>query len=130
MEQNITAKTLYGITTRASNNKPHLFAETWQAFLQDYEADNHVLYAVYSRYESDFTGDFDFSVAGEKTADGLSEVEIPAGRYHVFDTGLFDPMQICTAWEEIWKSNRKRSYKTDFEVYKKGETIKIFLSIL
>ncbi|HEY5259074.1 MAG TPA: effector binding domain-containing protein, partial [Rhabdochlamydiaceae bacterium] len=45
-------------------------------------------------------------------------VELEPSSYAVFTAKGAFPQSMMEAWQAIWTSNVKRSYTTDFEVYK------------
>jgi predicted transcriptional regulator YdeE len=89
---------------------------------------NNYLYAVYSNYESDEYGAYDFLIGTEVTSvenlpEGLSFTAITTGRYAVVATekGPVTEM-IPGTWKEIWQMPHdelggKRAFLTDFEIY-------------
>ncbi|MEN1938886.1 hypothetical protein AAIE21_25985 [Paenibacillus sp. 102] len=58
-----------------------------------------------------------------------SRVIIPAGNYHVVEVDHTDSQGVFNAWVDIWKSDIKRAYKTDFQFHSKDGGIRIFLSV-
>jgi len=84
---------------------------------------NGDILAVYTDYEGDYTKPYTWILGCEVSSldlvpEGLIGKIIPSSDYAVFTTqGLF-PQGLIHAWQEIWKSNLKRSYSTDFEVYR------------
>ncbi|WP_255255563.1 GyrI-like domain-containing protein [Bacillus cereus] len=87
------------------------------------------IYGVYNNYASDFTGDYDLHIGTEEKFTDESSVIIPAGNYHVVEVNHTDPKGVFNAWVDIWKSDIKRAYKTDFEFHSKDGSIRIFLSV-
>ncbi|MDR3693575.1 GyrI-like domain-containing protein [Mucilaginibacter sp.] len=98
------------------------------------------IYCVYTDYESDYLG-FYTCLIGCRVAsldhipDGFAGITIAAGKYHVYyPEGKF-PEKVHVAWQEIWKSDIKRAYTADFDVYSADarsfeETeVKIYLAI-
>lgn len=82
------------------------------------------IYAVYSNYESDENGDYDYFV-GYKVKDlnhipqGLKGMKVLAGPYRKFETKKGAVYQVVPEmWLNIWKElSGKRAFKTDFEIY-------------
>ncbi|MGE6256450.1 zinc ribbon domain-containing protein [Heyndrickxia sporothermodurans] len=83
--------------------------------------------ALYSDYESDFNGDYDFSIGttventGNLSNDLVSK-SIPASTYAVFTTKVGKINEIIPmAWMDIWKwfetAKVERTYTGDFELY-------------
>ncbi len=88
-----------------------------------------VVYAVYSDYQKDRNGDYDFTL-GVRVSDssvvppGMAVKRIPAARYSIVTSGKGPAHQVVpAAWQEVWKLEHGsqlggiRSYKSDFEVY-------------
>ncbi len=82
------------------------------------------IYGVYSNYESDENGDYDYFV-GYKAKDlnnvpqGLKGKKILAGPYKKFETKKGPVHQVVPEmWGQIWNELKgKRAFKTDFEIY-------------
>lgn len=82
------------------------------------------VYSVYSNYESDENGDYDYFV-GYKAKDidhipmGLKGKKILAGSYMRFETKRGPIHQVVPEmWGQIWNQLKgKRAFKTDFEIY-------------
>jgi predicted transcriptional regulator YdeE len=82
------------------------------------------IYAIYTDYESDFTGKYT-TVIGQKVTtfssipEGCVGREFQAGNYQKFLAKGAMPNAIVEVWKEIWKNdkNLKRKYTADFEVY-------------
>lgn len=87
-----------------------------------------ITYCVYTNYESDYTGEYDYFVGEvvsslDQVPEGFSKLTIPAQRYAKFTTASGTMPQVCIqAWQEIWDSTPRtlggeRNYLADFEVY-------------
>lgn len=102
----------------------------------------HLLYGVYTHYESDASGEYTFLLGHEHSGDlqnvhaqggsdvptepiepaELTQIVIPAGNYIVFQTRK-GPVYtvIAEVWNEIWAyfqtSETKRTYAADYELY-------------
>ncbi|KQX56631.1 GyrI-like domain-containing protein [Paenibacillus sp. Root444D2] len=127
MHAAVTEKQIYGKRIRTNNQNTNKILSLWEEFLRlNVKGD---IYAVYNHYSSDFTGDYDLHIGSEKKFTDESSVIILAGNYHVVEVDHTDPQGVFHAWEDIWKSDIKRAYKTDFEFYSQDGSIKIFLSI-
>ncbi|MBX9577171.1 MAG: GyrI-like domain-containing protein [Chthoniobacterales bacterium] len=93
-----------------------------------------VTYCVYTNYESDYTGEYDYFVGEvvnsfEKTPEGFSQLTIPSQHYVKITAGPGKMPEICIqAWqEEVWAASPemlggKRNYLADFEVYDERAT--------
>lgn len=121
----VTEKQIYGKRIRTNNQNTEALLSLWEEILRlNLKGD---VYAVYNNYESDFTGDYDLNVGTEEKFIDESSVIIPAGNYHVVE--VIDPQGVFNAWMDIWKSDIKRAYKTDFQFHSKDGSIRIFLSV-
>lgn len=126
MSGDFSTKVIYGNKIRTSNNDSNVFSMEWEKFLKNkVEGD---IYAVYSNYQSDHTGSFDFMI-GTEVMDGTSSVTIPEGEYYVWEVESNDLSGVGKAWYDIWKSDLPRTYDHDFELYKTDGSISIYLSI-
>lgn len=126
--ETIDAMTIYGDAIRTSNSRRNDVGRQWHRFVEEVDIRANTIYALYYNYESDFRGEFDFAL-GTTRDNGKPAHEILAGKYYVWDVGSEDPMDIPDAWEDIWASDIKRAYTTDFELYVPGESTKIYLAV-
>ncbi|QUG42975.1 effector binding domain-containing protein [Psychrobacillus sp. INOP01] len=120
-------KVIYGNKVRTNNNDSSIFSKKWEEFLQNKV--NSDIYAIYSNYESDYTGDFDFMIGTEEMA-GEDSITIENGDYYVWEVESNGLNSVGKAWREIWESDLPRAYKTDYEIYKQNGSIAIYLSVL
>ena len=77
---------------------------------------------MYSDYESDWTGEYNYLIGSEVTkADtiptGLAIVRIPTQTYVVFTAAGSMPDAILFIWASIWRTKLPREYTFDFEQY-------------
>ncbi|MDO7908167.1 effector binding domain-containing protein [Paenibacillus sp. JX-17] len=122
------AKTITGQKVRTSNQHVEAIAGLWQDVLQ-WKLQGE-LFAVYTNYESDYTGEYDLIVGGEgEIPQGQVQVLIPEGSYHVVEVETADPQGVFKAWQQIWSSGIPRAYTTDFEHYAADGSIRIYLSV-
>lgn len=127
MNAAVAEKHIYGKRIRTNNQNTDKILSLWEEILRlNLKGD---IYAVYNKYSSDFTGDYDLHIGTEEKFTDESSVIIPAGNYHVVEVDHTDPQGVFHAWVDIWKSDIKRAYKADFEFYSKDGSIRIFLSI-
>ena len=82
------------------------------------------IYAIYSDYESDYTGKYTCVIglkvdSLEKVPAGLIGREFNGGTYQKIIARGQMPKAIVEAWKGIWAKDEelKRSYTADFEVY-------------
>jgi predicted transcriptional regulator YdeE len=80
------------------------------------------LYCVYTDYESDFSGAYTTILGyqvkpGTLPPPGLIRKVILRSAYEVFITEGPLPSSLQQTWMNIWKSDLKRRYTADFDVY-------------
>ena len=132
--------TLAGIACRASNAQPKVIGDIWQRFYAEKvgrqlpQRNSDAVYALYTEYDSDHTGEYTLLLGYEVPADaevpeGLHKVTIPAASYAVIDARGPQPETLMTAWEQIWDSTLTRSYACDFDIHWSQETVEIYVSI-
>lgn len=86
------------------------------------KASSGITYALYSNYESDMNGDYDYLI-GEQVlafgADQLAKLEVPAQKYVKFTSENGPMPKVCIdLWMQIWQDTTlNRSYVADFELY-------------
>ncbi|MBG9608881.1 GyrI-like domain-containing protein [Bacillus toyonensis] len=123
----VTEKQIHGKRIRTNNQNTDALLSLWEEILRlNLKGD---VYAVYNNYESDFIGDYDLHIGTEEKFIDESSVIIPAGNYHVVEVNHTDPQGVFNAWVDIWKSDIKRAYTTDFQFHSKDGDIRIFLSV-
>jgi len=128
-----------GIQVRTSNAKEMTgggaIPKQWNKFFQDGVADkipdkvDSTIYAVYTGYESDRNGEYDF-IIGMKVSSvsavppGMVAKKVPKGKYAVVASAKGPAAQVVPqAWERVYSldDNKQlggaRAYKADFEVY-------------
>jgi predicted transcriptional regulator YdeE len=128
----LPARIAVGIERRTCNADGRCLQDIpacWQEFLATNAAAriHHriiqpVMYAVYSDYTSDWTGEYSYllgcgvtNAATQKK--GLSVRHIPAQKYAVFHARGPMPDAVVGVWGGIWGSDLPRKYSCDFEVY-------------
>ena len=142
---NITSLKVSGLTTRTSNQKEQSaetanIAPLWNKAVEQclpYMLVNGSVYAVYSNYESDVTGEYDLLVGSDKFSPSLEiteSVEIQEGSYLKFSKDGDMPQACISLWQDIWSyfesadCQYTRSYTTDFEKYTQTG-VEIYISI-
>ncbi|OPA73891.1 AraC family transcriptional regulator [Paenibacillus selenitireducens] len=130
---------LVGISTRTTNAEetgpngrlPKLWETYFQSNMQaQIKGDNaHLLYALYTDYESDASGAYTVLLGHEK-GDGTAHSEtewvhatVPEAKYMVFTTKPGPVYEVVyETWQTIWAffqdSSIKRAYTGDFELYR------------
>lgn len=138
-----SAKTLIGLEIRTKNSDeikgigkiPQLweqfFGENISGKIKEKVSDD--IYVVYSNYECDYTGEYDYFIGfvvknNEDNMSGLKTKQIKTGKYSVITTEKGPAQKVVySAWEKIWKMTDSdfggaRAYKTDFEVWHANQT--------
>lgn len=132
------AVTLVGLSTRTTNENeagPNgRLPELWNNYMESNllsqlkAANPHLLYALYTDYESDHSGAYTVILGHEHDAstdnagEGLKLCSAPESNYMVFVTRQGPAHQVVVeAWQEIWAyfedAAEKRSYTGDYELY-------------
>jgi predicted transcriptional regulator YdeE len=121
-------------TTNANNQAAMDIPALWQKFMGENIASkisnkiNDTVYAVYCRYESDYTAPYTTLLGCkvssiENIPDGFDYIEIAGGNYMQFVAkGNLMKAVVYNKWLEIWNADLKRAYTTDFEVYDEKST--------
>ena len=129
---------LIGISLRTSNADPNVMQDIgthWQRFYSEKimdkipnKADGNgagvatSILALYTDYEGDFMKPYSLILGCRVSSiddvpNGMIAKSIPAMNYSLFTAKGKMPDCIMQTWQQIWKSDIKRAYKFDFEVY-------------
>ncbi len=126
------AKIIMGIKRRTSNADGRSVTDIpacWQEFLSQNmaakitnRAKTPAMFAVYSEYDSDWTGEYAYLIGSEVTKadtipEGLAVTRIPAQTYAVFTAAGPMPDALLAVWMSVWGTNLPRTYTCDFEQY-------------
>lgn len=98
---------------------------------------------VYNDYESDYTGKYSLSAACQvvdqqdpkSLPEGMTQGTIPAQTYMIFTGVGPQPASIVKTWMAVWnyfkdgKSEYKRAYTSDFELYKSHDEVQIYIAV-
>jgi predicted transcriptional regulator YdeE len=134
---------LYGLTIRTKNAdemnpSTAKIGSVWQKFFSEVAPslrEGAKVYGVYSNYESDASGEFDVTACTDQEVPASSGVTLKSGHYLVFSATGEMPRTVIETWQEIWKyfsidrSDHKRTYLTDYEFYKSGQEIEVYIGI-
>ncbi len=125
-------KIVMGVQRRTSNADGRSIKDIpacWQDYLSQnmaskipHRAKTPAMFAVYSDYESDWTGEYTYLIGSEVTKAetipaGLAVVRIPAQTYVVFTAAGLMPDAILGVWVSVWGTKLPRAYTFDFEQY-------------
>ena len=121
---------IIGIATRADNSAEGMkkIGELWQKFYGEEILAripgklSEEIFAVYTDYEKDYTKPYTLIIGAKvsnnvKTPQTMFEHIMPKQEYAVFAAKGLMPKAIIGVWNEIWASNIKRTYSSDFEFY-------------
>lgn len=131
--QNIDGFTIIGITTRTSNKGGQASEDInalWQRFFEDAIGDQipnregQAIYAVYHDYEGDHDAPYSLTIGCKATMpedgflpDGLDMAFVERGDYMIFAAQGEQPKALIETWQAVWKSDIKRAFHTDVEIY-------------
>jgi len=96
--------------------------------------------AHYTDYAGDWMQPYTMAAGFEVSSldevpEGLVGREVPAAKYAVYTAKGKFPDALLKVWQEIWSSDLKRAYKSDFEVYPEDfdpagdPEIKVYISL-
>lgn len=117
---------------RLTNSDPSVgqkIGQAWQNFMPNFGAiPNKVTgkpVAIYSNYESDETGAYDYSLGCEvgkfaKFAD-FKEIRIPAQKYAKFVVSGDVSKAVPGFWQDLWRMDLPRNFGYDFEEYQSSD---------
>ncbi|HUQ66570.1 MAG TPA: GyrI-like domain-containing protein [Flavitalea sp.] len=135
-------------TTNSDNQFASDLANLWQRFYQENivsivpEAAGSEIYAIYTDYESDYTGKYTALIglrvnSLEQLPEKLTGRQFHGGNFiHYAAKGMM-PQAVINTWMQIWSADKQvnRQYDFDFEVYgnqsNAGEesVVDIFISV-
>ncbi|KQS35374.1 GyrI-like domain-containing protein [Pedobacter sp. Leaf194] len=117
-------------TTNQNNQAASDLGKLWQQFYLEEifnkipNKESNDIYAVYTDYESDYTGKYT-AIIGQRVStlniipDGLVGREITNEKLLKYKAKGEMPQAVVAIWKEIWEDNIAlyRTYNADFEVY-------------
>lgn len=124
--------TVVGISIRTTNKDGKATDDinaVWQRFFEEAvgEAipakDGEAIYAIYHDYEGTHEQAYSLTIGCRvksddfALADGLSSVFVESGDYAIFSAQGQQPKALIETWQSIWKTDLKRTFKTDVEIY-------------
>ncbi|WP_207696286.1 hypothetical protein DOK67_0002999 [Enterococcus sp. DIV0212c] len=125
----LTEKTIKGEKIRTNNQCLDEIIALWSK-VPSMKLDGEI-FAVYSNYASNFKGDYDLLIGNEQ-ADFPESVVINSGVYEEILVKNATPEGVGEAWQAIWEDEdleKRRTYQSDVEHYKKDGSIVIYLSV-
>src|SRR5262249_31319103 len=123
-----------GLSTRTSNADEmagkgrigmiweRFYAENLLQKIPD-QSEPGVVLALYTEYESDMNAPYSFAVGTKVNSIrdlplGLTAYSVPATKYAVFTSARGSiPKIVIDVWKDIWSSDIRRAYCSDFEIY-------------
>jgi predicted transcriptional regulator YdeE len=125
------AFTIVGIECKTSNDPhaaPQDIPKLWQKFFTENvmsKIQNKVseeVFALYCDYQGDYTKPYSLVIgcAVHNTNNipaGMVAKTVPGGSYAVFNAKGEHPKTLVDTWGKIWKSDIKRTYTGDYELY-------------
>ncbi len=130
--QPVDGFTVVGITTRTTNKDGKATDDInalWQKFFEDAVGEKiphrvgEAIYAVYHDYEGDHESPYALTIGcrvekiDETLPLDLDAAFVERGDYMIFAARGEQPKSLVETWQAIWKSDIKRSFRTDVEVY-------------
>ncbi|MBN9377750.1 MAG: hypothetical protein BGO14_11700 [Chlamydiales bacterium 38-26] len=116
-------------TTNANGQSIQDIARFWEKFNDEQiftkipNKKNQDILALYTDYEGDETQPYHYMIGCEVTSlddipVGMVGKIIPPADYTILKAQGQFPDCLTKTWQTIWKSDLKRSYRNDFEVYR------------
>lgn len=139
--KHVDSFTVTGLTVRTKNSdefnpETAKLPTLWQQFYSSNPIPNTTIFGVYSGYESDANGFYDVTVGTLNNNQGaeLSVAKINSGNYLVFQGKGAMPQAVIETWKRVWDyftvdSPYQRCFMTDFEEYKNGDEVAIFIGV-
>lgn len=128
-----------GISCRTTNREAHQnIPQLWGRIQNEPILENipnkvsNEIIALYCEYESDHTQAYTLIVGCEvshidQIPQGMVAKTVPAAIYSVFPVQGESPKEIFETWQTVWKSDLKRAYTYDMEVYDANK-VTLFIS--
>ena len=139
--ESLPAFDLAGLQIRTSNDKAMetigpLWGRVYGGGLGGAPVGEGRLYAVYSNYESDHTGEYDFLIgravqADADTPEGQAHLRVPNQNYAVVKAKGEMPGALVQTWMQIWEADLPRAFTTDFEIHDPAtpDEVEIWLAV-
>jgi predicted transcriptional regulator YdeE len=140
-EISLPARRFAGLTTRVVPNDPYVISALWDRFRADTtvpripgRVNNGAMVAVYTEYESDYSGPYTMLIGYEVTAEaelpaGVRVIEVPPQKYAVILAQGKPRDAVKDAWQWVWASALDRAYTADFDEYLGPEDVRIHVAI-
>ncbi len=130
--QSIEGFYIAGISKVTSNNNDQAADDINDLWQQFYENDilhkipnraENVIYAVYNDYQGDHTKPYRVTLGckidgvPDDLPEGLHKIHVPSADYMIFAARGEQPKSLLETWATVWKSDIKRTYAADLEIY-------------
>lgn len=117
------------ICERLNNQQLDKLLALWQAQNNLPE----IYYGVYSNYQSDYKGDYDFAISVEQATETCGQ-PIEIADLVLYEKFITDRKHIAQTWQHIWKRCQqgmiKRAYSVDIEKYYPDGKVEIYIAIM
>ncbi|WP_246139843.1 GyrI-like domain-containing protein [Flagellimonas hymeniacidonis] len=126
------ALTIVGLSARTSNSKGKAekdIPQLWEKFMAEnvpsripHKIDD-TIYAIYTDYEGDHTAPYTIVIGCnvfnlDNIPEDMTVKMVPAANYTQFVAkGDLTKDAVINTWMDIWKTDLKRTYTTDIEIY-------------
>jgi len=139
-EIELPARRFAGLAARVEPGEPFAISELWDRFRADATVGritgrvNNGIVAVYTEYESDYTGAYTMLVGYEVTADavvpgGLRVLDVSPQKYAVILAQGEIPQAVQQAWQWVWASALDRAYTVDFDEYLGQTDVRLHVAV-
>lgn len=144
-------KKVIGIEARTSNAAEANPAAAkipalWQRFIQTegsipHKTDDHIIFGVYTKYASDYRGEYSLLVSCEvnrleDVPEGMQAMTLAAGKYLMFVAEGGMPQALVATWGQVWEyfsgeGEHKRAYTTDYERHdmRNGSRVEVYIAV-
>lgn len=154
IEPNFTTRGKFHIIGRADRTSNTLEADfitaripaAWESFINDdltalipHQRKEGVLLAIYTDYESDYTGEYTHIIGAEVSElsaipEGMVGLTVPPAHYLVFRASGEMPDAVFKAWQAVWDyfsqpSVYQRAYTADYEHYGEPNSVSIYVAV-
>ncbi|EPR9734708.1 GyrI-like domain-containing protein [Enterobacter asburiae] len=112
------------------------YAEAFSSVLRYLGSES--IYAIYTNYESDYKGDFEY-LTGIEAKSSIGNVEsiftLPEGEYKCYsiENSTDLPNAVAKTWANVWSDEElsliERKYEVDYEIYRKDGSFAVFVGI-
>jgi predicted transcriptional regulator YdeE len=136
---------IHGLALRTSNERAFDdIPRHWQRFQREWatrgipgrrDGDLFAIYTVFAHPGVDNDGEYTMVIgaavsADASPADGLVAVQVPAGRYALYDVERGHPERVGERWRDVWADGTiDKSFTCDYERYQPNGEIAIHVGL-